>query len=190
MHDIEAYIAEATRVRRTIQIYSEFFDSQEPLDTLNNLSVEVTAVIRRSLHDEIIISLARLFDSDSYMFKKNKLEYLSQRNLSEKNITFIKPELKKLRDKTSELWNDISIKEYRNLKVAHNDKSTITGNTPAKHNISYDKAVELVDTSIILMIKLMASISGKANVEVWVNINDKKIGGGNIFISKLRAIQK
>ena len=189
MHDIQVYIAEAMRIRRTIQIYSEFFGSQKSLNILNNLSAEVTTVIRRSMHDEIIISLARLFDGKSYQFNNTNYEYLSQFNLIEKHKNSMTPALNKLREKTTELLTSISLKDYRNFKIAHNDKPTLTGDSPTvKHDISYEKITALIETSIKLMIGLMASINGKVTINIWADINDKNIGVGNAFIEKLSKI--
>lgn len=78
MEDLDRYIVELSRVRRAIQIYSELFDSSESVDVLSNFSGEVFGVIQRSMHDEIVMSLARLFDKEKYNDEK---EHLSQRNL-------------------------------------------------------------------------------------------------------------
>ena len=184
MHEIQSYIVEAMRVRRAIQVYSEFFDSEESIKALYHNSADVANVLRRSMHDEIIISLSRLFDSDKY---KN-YEYLSQRNLTEKHISAMNPSLINLREKTEELRKKISIKDYRDFNLAHNDKSSLVGDVEKiKHKVSFNDVVELVETSIRLMLGLMVSISGKESVDVWANLNDKYTDKGTAFINRLRV---
>ncbi|WP_238107833.1 hypothetical protein [Shewanella metallivivens] len=81
MDEFNRYLAEAIRVRRSIQVYRELFDSEESVNVLSSKSLEVSVIIKRALHDEILLSLARLFDSQGYNNNKELLEYLSQRNL-------------------------------------------------------------------------------------------------------------
>lgn len=184
MHEIQRYVSEAMRVRRVVQIYFELYESQESIDLLMSASTEVCVAIRRSMHDEILISLARLFDGEKY----NGYEYLSQRNLVNNHISSMNLELTELRNKTSSLWKEIAVKEYRDFKVAHNDKNTIMGlSQEIKHNISFEKVVQLLETSIILVLKLQSSITGKETIEVWSNLNDKCIGEGTKFVSKLKT---
>ena len=188
MEDINRYVSESMRVRRTIQVYSEFFDSREAIDILSEASIEVSAIIQRSLHDEIIISLARLFDTDSYTRSGITNEYLSQRNILEKYTDAITPEIQDLKDKTTKLRKEADIRNYRDLKIAHNIKDLMTGKMPnIKHNISFESAVNLVETSVSLMIKLMSSLSGNNQVSVYANIDEKYISKGKSFIDRLKT---
>jgi hypothetical protein len=188
MDDVKRYISEALRIRRTIQVFSEFFDSPDSVEILSNASLEVSFILKRSMHDELILSLSRLFDSESYKSQGSKFEYLSQRNLLEKYKDNINPEIQTLRDETAKLWNDSAIKYYRDFRVAHNDKALMIGQSQnIKHNVTFEVAATLVDTSICLMVKLQSSISGQNDVSLYQNIDEKYVGKGKAFLSKLKT---
>lgn len=184
MNEFNKYLTEAIRVRRTIQVYSEIFDSRDAIDTLSEKSIEFTSILKRSMHDEILISLARLFDTDGYDTKNGKLEYLSQRNLILANESLLNEELIGIRNKTTEIWALVKIKNYRDFKLAHNDKEQLLGSKKAaKHNVSFESAVELVETSIRLILGLMAA-SGHSSINS--NLNEKYEGVGAKFIASIQ----
>jgi hypothetical protein len=188
MDDIYRYISEALRIRRAIQVFSEFFENDTSIDALSKDPIEIGFMIQRSMHDEILISLTRLFDTDAYTRGKTTYEYLSQRNLLESYSSSITPEIAALREETAKLWADVSIRDYRDLRVAHNDKSILTGRSPPiKHNISFDSAKKLTETSMTLMIKLLASITGKSEIPLREKIDEHYVGKGKAFISRLRT---
>ncbi|MGB6137071.1 MAG: hypothetical protein WBG74_10865 [Shewanella sp.] len=184
MDEFNRYLAEAIRVRRSIQVYRELFDSEESVNVLSSKSLEVSVIIKRALHDEILLSLARLFDSEGYNNNKELLEYLSQRNLVLQHQDLLDDKLRGLRDKTSKIWRHISVKDYRNMKLAHNDKTTLfTGTTSIRHNVSFDSATELVDTSVKLILGLMVK-SGQCSVKV--NLNEVYESEGLKFIEAIK----
>ncbi|MGL6258563.1 hypothetical protein [Vibrio sp. WXL210] len=176
MDEFNRYLSEAIRIRRSIQVYSEIFDSREAIDTLSAKSLEFTTVIKRSMHDEILISLARLFDSDGYKLNGEILEYLSQRNLVLQHEQFLDDRLDKLRNKTADIWRDLRVKTYRDIKLAHNDKATLFNceQSPG-HNVTFESASELIDTSIALVVGLMAN-SGQLSVKSDLNNIYKNVG--------------
>lgn len=184
MDELNRYIAEAIRVRRTIQVYSELFDSREAIDVLSNKSLEFTAILKRSMHDEVLISLSRLFDTNGYKTQTELFEYLSQRNLVLKYESLLDENLKALRNKTTELWSDIEVKDYRDFKLAHNDKSLLCGlKESIGHNVSFGSAKELVETSIQLVLGIMTK-TGQTSISV--NLNEKYENIGRKFIESIK----
>ncbi|EOX4844335.1 hypothetical protein J4H13_22715 [Vibrio alginolyticus] len=180
MDEFNRYLSEAIRIRRSIQVYSEIFDSRDAIETLSDKSIEFTAIIKRSMHDEILMSLARLFDTDGYNHKGNVLEYLSQRNLVLEHEQFLDENLNKLRHKTADIWQSLSVKTYRDIKLAHNDKATLFNREHSiRHNVTFASAIELIDTSITLVVGLMArsgQVSVKPNLEdIYENVGSKFI---------------
>lgn len=76
------------------------------------------------------------------------------------------------------------MKDYRNMKLAHNDKTTLfTGTTSIRHNVSFDSATELVDTSVKLILGLMVK-SGQCSVKV--NLNEVYESEGLKFIEAIK----
>ena len=133
-------------------------------------------VIQRSMHDEILISLSRLFDTDGYENKRVSFEYLSQRNLVIKYENSLDESLKKLRNKTAKLWGNISIKDYRDCTLAHNDKDTICySDDLITHNFSFESAKDLIETSIDLVLGLKAKNS-QTNLSVILNNKYENVG--------------
>ncbi len=109
---------------------------------------------------------------------------MSQRNLVLKHEGLLDEQLGSLRDKTTEIWNHIRVKEYRNVKLAHNDKTTLfAGTTSIRHNASFDSATELVDTSIKLILGLMVK-SGQCSVKT--NLNEVYENVGLKFIEAIK----
>ncbi len=188
MDDIYRFIGEALRIRRTIQVFSELFESAESIDVLSKNSIEVAFILKRSMHDEILISLSRLYDSAFFKNGGVSIERLSQLNLLEKYSASVTAEISALRAETKRLWEEVSIKNYRDLRVAHNDKAILIGKSPPiKHNISFESAIMLSETSITLMIKLIVSISGNSQVPLQENIEEKYIGKGKAFVARFRT---
>lgn len=184
MDEFNRYLSEAIRVRRTIQVYSEIFDCRESIDILSSKSIEFGAILKRSMHDEILISLARLFDTDAYESKNERHEYLSQRNLVLKYEDSLDEKLQKLRNKTSQLWSEVSVKKYRDFKLAHNDKVSLCGQSETiKHDVTFDSAKELVETSINLVLGLMAK---NGITSVSSNLNYKYENVGSKFIESIK----
>lgn len=189
MEDIDRYIIEATRIRRVVVLYSEFFENESSVSVLSEKAGKAFSVIQRSMHDEILISLSRLFDTDCYETKSRKYEYLSQRNIVQKYQASLTENAKIHRDETTKLEEEINIQDYRDLKVAHNDKPTlVSSGSSVKHGISSSKVLDLLDHSIQLMLCLKSSLSNQAEVSVPVNLNNKFEGIGNELVAKLRKI--
>ncbi len=82
MDEFNRYLAEAIRVRRSIQVYCEMFDSEESVNILSSKSLEVSVIIKRAMHDEILLSLARLFDSEGYNNNKKITRVFVSKKLS------------------------------------------------------------------------------------------------------------
>jgi len=186
MDDINRYLAEAIRIRRTIQVYSELFNSKEATEVLTEKALQISSIFKRSMHDEILISFSRLFDSNGYKIKGETEEYLSQINIVSKHEEKLSENAKALRARTSELWSQMEVKNYRDLKIAHNNKAILTGKVESiSHNVSFDTAAELIDTSIQLMLELKSLLNEPS---ISVNLNEKYIGIGNEFIGLLKKI--
>ncbi len=188
MDELDRFIAEIVRIRRCVQVYIELFTEKKSIDVLANVSSEIFATIQRSMHDEILISVSRLYDGKGFQYKGQIKENLSQLNLVSQHEKIITGagDLKKLRGKTIDLFEKISIKDYRDKKVAHNNKDTLVGNNETvKHNIDSDSIISLLETSLSLIIGIKAELEQKKNVSVPVMINEKYEGKGRDLINKL-----
>ncbi len=189
MNDLDRYISEITRVRRIVQIYIELFSSSETVEILTEFSPIIFSVFQRSLHDEILMSLSRLFDSNGYGTNQGVQEYLSQKNLVDNNKGILTDKLKKLKEETTELLEHIDIKSYRHLKIAHNDKVTMLGeNSVIKHNIDSESIISLLEKSTELIIGINSEIQKSDTISIPVNFNEKYEGKGKDFISKIKKI--
>lgn len=189
MEDIDRYIIEATRIRRSVVLYSELFETESSVSVLSEQAGKAFSVIQRSMHDEILISLSRLFDTDCYETRNQKFAYLSQRNIVKKYQAYLTRNANIHRDETTKLKKEINIQDYRDLKVAHNDKPTlVSSNGSVKHGISSSKVLNLLDHSIQLMLCLKSSISNQTEVSVPIDLNNKLEGIGNELVAKLQKI--
>jgi|TARA_R110000851_G_scaffold269323_1_gene421998 hypothetical protein len=189
LNEIDRYISEAVRVRRAVQVYDELFCSKESVAALIDTAGEVFGVMQRALHDEILISFSRLFDSDGYKTKNGTQAYLSQLNIVKRHESLLTDDLKNLRERTTCLWKKLDLKKYRDLKVAHNDKAIFFGKSgPVKHGITSDLAKELLDVSIRLMISLKREITRSEKVALPVNPQEAYQGKGLDLIGKLKGI--
>ncbi len=189
MEDIDSYTIEATRIRRSVVLYSELFEKESSVSVLSEQAGKAFSVIQRSMHDEILISLSRLFDTDCYKTKNQKYEYLSQRNIVKKYKASLTDKANIHRDETTKLKQEINIQDYRDLKVAHNDKPTlVSSSSSVKHGISSNKVLDLLDHSIQLMLCLKSSLSNQTEVSIPVDLNNKLEGVGNELVAKLRKI--
>ncbi len=189
MEDIDRYIIEVIRVRRSVVLYSELFEHLSSVSVLSDKAGKAFSVIQRSMHDEILISLSRLFDTDCYEKIKQKFEYLSQRNIVQKYQASLTDKAKAHRDQTTGLKQEIDIQDYRNLKVAHNDKPIlVSSDSSVKHGISSTKVLDLLDHSVQLMLCLKSSIANQTEVSVPVDLDNKLVGVGNELVAKLRKI--
>lgn len=188
--DIDRYIAEAMRVRRAVQVYDELYCTQNSVDTFQINADVVFGVIQRALHDEIVISTSRLFDSLGYRTKDGRREdYLSQFNIVSANEGLLTVKENMLRKRTAALWEELAIEKYRNLKVAHNDKDNlVSGDKLLKHGITSEKIKELLDVSIQLMLGIKCQITGSDKVSFPVNVTDKYEGYALDLLARLRKI--
>lgn len=175
--EIDRYIEEAIRVRRAIQVYDELYCSDESVEILLEKAGRVFGVLQRALHDEIVISLSRLFDSQGYKTKDGREDYLSQFNIIKANESFLTKNEEELRDRTKDLRAEINIKNYRDLKIAHNQKeSMIAHDKTVEHSLTSEKVKELIDTSIQLMVSIKFQITGSERVSLPINLADKYEG--------------
>jgi hypothetical protein len=185
MDELDRYIAEALRVRQNIQIYIELFTEQKSIDVLNNFSKNIFSTFKRAMHDEIILSISRLFDTEKY---KN-YERLSHSNLTKKYQKYFTERLIKLKDEVDTLLNQIDIRDYRNAKGAHNDKLVLTfAVDDVKHNIDSKSIVDLVEKSIKLMIGIKCETQKNTEISLPVNPDNIYVGEGFRFIEKLKTL--
>lgn len=167
-----------------MQVYHELYESQESVDQLNRRFGDLFSVFQKSLHDEILLSLRRLFDSAKY--HGDDSEYLSQRNLVEKYESHLSHDLVSLRQETSDLRKELNFKEYSDLKVAHNLKEQLVSpGTSVKHNLNYDKLTTLLEKSVSLICGIKASVLSTEEVAVPVDFNEKFEGKGAEFLEYL-----
>ncbi|NRF17538.1 hypothetical protein [Vibrio coralliilyticus] len=187
MEDLDRYIIEATRVRRAIVVYSEMFGTAESVRVLNKSAGEAFSIIQRAMHDEIVISLSRLFDSRGYEHRGEVLEYLSQYNIVSKYEAHLNERGKRLRRLTGKIINRLAFKPYRSLKIAHNDKALFLGHTPKiKHNITSYRVLLLIDLSISIVVSIKASVLNTSTVSLPVNLSNKYVGIGSGVVNRMK----
>lgn len=185
--DIDRFIIEAMRVRRSVQVYDDLYCSQIAIKVLRSKAEDVFSIFQRALHDEILLSLSRLFDSTGYKTKNGMEPYLSQYYIVQANQSVLTKHCQDLRARTSQLLQDIDINNYRDLKVAHNDKTTLNDtNNQLKHNISSEKVKELLDVSMQLMVSIKCELSESPSVSLPVNLGEKYEGRALDFLRLLQ----
>ncbi|MGL6403983.1 hypothetical protein ACSZM0_09575 [Aeromonas hydrophila] len=74
MTDLDRFIIELDRVKTLVHFYDELYGSDETINVLNKLSPQGIQIIQRSLHDDILMSIARvLYDGQCYKYKKSNM---------------------------------------------------------------------------------------------------------------------
>lgn len=190
MNELDRYISEITRVQEYIYIYDEMFCSLQSRQVLQRLSPSVFVVFQKSLNSEILLSIARLFDSDGYKCGKGNIEYLSQRNLAEKYKKYIDEKAKEHREKTSSIWKELNIKNYRDIVLAHNDKASMLGDKEIpKHGVETDDIKKLLEASSNFIFEIRKSLAFE-NDETSLPImpNGHRGGDGYKLIRELEKI--
>ncbi|GAB2873865.1 hypothetical protein ACCI51_06200 [Microbulbifer echini] len=177
MSDLDWFVYETTRIRRVVQTYLELFIDKHSVETLTNTASEVFAIIQRSMHDEILISLSRLYEGK---------EQLSQYSLVSKYKEVLTDSLEELKLQTGELFEKLDLKDYRNSKVAHNSREVYPFNGKIiKHSIDSEILISLLETSQKLIIGIKLEL-GKNSLPVM--INEKYEGKGSKLVQKLCEI--
>lgn len=190
--ELKRFVVECMRIRRTLQVYKEFFETHETASILQNADEEVAFIIKRAMHDEIIISISRLYDGYGYKTKEACFEYLSQINLIGtllKKYNIQSKEISPLRARTKQLLDEIDIKSYRDRVIAHNDKEILMGEDSVKHKAKFQKLIDLIETSTHLAIELQANLQNNDQVEFWQwqDPKDKFIGKGSRFLERIKS---
>ncbi|HAU4889824.1 AbiU2 domain-containing protein [Aeromonas hydrophila] len=145
MTDLDKFIIEVDRVIALVHFYDELYGSDETINVLNNLSPQGIQIIQRSLHDDIIMSIERLFDGNGYEQGGAKFEYLSLYNIVNSYQRFWDEDTNQQREKIGSIKNSMNIKNYRNLVLAHADKSVYVGSDQhPKHRMSTALLIELL----------------------------------------------
>lgn len=177
MNEIDWFIYEITRLRRSVQVYTELFTEKVPVEVLTSVSSEVFAIMQRAMHDEILISVTRLYGG-----KDN----LSQFYIVSKHKSLLTDELAQLRNQTGELFKRLDIKDYRDTKIAHNDRTIHPfGGEIVKHNIDSHTLISLLETSLKLIIDIKLLLG---NNSLPVRVNEKYERKGKELIEKLSKI--
>ncbi|WP_444927159.1 hypothetical protein ACJJI4_04100 [Microbulbifer sp. TRSA002] len=205
MKEIDRYIIEAMRIRRNVVVYSELFGSLESVKQLAKVSSRAFSVIQRSMHDEVVISLSRIFDKKYYKQEvagettgdkeEVRIYCLSQRRVVSKYLKLAtlskedKREVEVLKVKTRDLVSRLNFKRYRGDIVAHNNESVLLGEAyPTKHNLETASILELIDSSLQLMFLLKRLLTGSTKVSSPVNLLEKWEGVGADLLMQLRKI--
>ncbi len=188
--ELKRFVVECVRIRRTLQVYREFFESNDSANILLNAQEDVAFIIKRAMHDEIIISISRLYDGYGYKTKAASFEYLSQINLIGtllKKYNIPSKEMSPLRTKAKQILDEIDIKSYRDRVIAHNDKEILMGEDSVKHKATFQKLIDLTETSTLLAIKPQSILQKNEQVEFWQDPNDKFIGKGKRFLERIKS---
>lgn len=192
MLDIDRFIFELDRLITTVHFYDEVYCNEDGVNAISSLSLEATKIIQRSIHNDIVISTARLvFDGKDFKSHEGARENLSQYNLACNYKEHIDNELEKHRSKITTLKNKINIKSYRDLVIAHNDKPTITEQTPdPKHKIDTKTLLNLLGESRSLMLGIRLKVA-KKNEETYIPVTDGRLnrcGVGREFVRRIKKI--
>ncbi|HDU8492136.1 hypothetical protein [Aeromonas hydrophila] len=192
MTDLDRFIIELDRVKTLVHFYDELYGSDETINVLNKLSPQGIQIIQRSLHDDILMSIARLlYDGQCYKYKKIKYEYFSLCNLVNSYAHLLDDELNIHRDVIREIKESINIEDYRNLVLAHADKSVYVGReTHPKHGLSSATLIELLTETRQLAFGIRYKLMLQ-NGENTLPVSDGRVyrnGIGANMIRKLKAL--
>ncbi|MDO9620270.1 MAG: hypothetical protein Q7J43_21605 [Pseudomonas sp.] len=192
MLDIDRFIFELDRLITAVHFYDEVYCNEDGVNAISSLSLEAAKIIQRSIHNDIVLSTARLvFDGKDFNSSEGARENLSQYNLACNYKEHIDPELEKHRTTIAALKNKVDIKSYRDLVIAHNDKPTITGQMPTpKHKIDTKTLLNLLDESRSLMFGIRLKVA-KNNEETYLPVTDGKVkrcGVGREFVRRIKKI--
>jgi cobyric acid synthase len=95
-----------------------------------------------------------------------------------------------LREKTTEIWINLKIRDYRNTVLAHNDRSTLISESKVpKHFVTTPAVLELLDASRSYIAGIIINVcGGRQSVSISVNPKLNGQGDGERFVNKLRQI--
>lgn len=192
MLDLDRFIVELDRLITTVHFYDEVYCNEEGIKAISGLSLEAAKIIQLSVHNDIILSTARLlFDGKGYELSGTRYEYLSQYKLVSTYQEYVDHELQEHRNKVLKLKQRINVKDYRDLVIAHNDKATITGQNPRpKHQIETQTLLDLLRESRSLLFRIRLKVA-KENGEISLPINDGNVHGcgvGRKFVRQIKQI--
>ncbi|QFS87420.1 MULTISPECIES: hypothetical protein [unclassified Marinobacter] len=192
MLDLDRFIVELDRLITTVHFYDEVYCNNEGVNAISSLSLEAAKIIQLSVHNDIVLSTARLlFDGKGFESSGTTYENLSLYNLVCNYEEHIDQELHEQRNKISQLKQKINVKEYRNLVIAHNNKATITGQNPApKHQIGTEILLDLLRESRSLLFGIRLKVA-KENGETSLPVTDGNVhrcGVGRKFVQRIKKI--
>lgn len=194
MLDLDRFIVELDRLTTAVYFYDEIYGEQETIKILSGLSTEATRIIQRSLHNDIVMSLARLlYDGEHYKTSEATHEYLSQYNLAKKYAGYIDQELRSNRDEIAAIKKSLNVKDYRDLVLAHNDKATLTGESDhPKHKLETEVLLRILRLSRALFFGVRLKLA-KERGEQSLPITDGNVyrnGVGTNFLKNIENITR
>jgi hypothetical protein len=194
MLDLDRFILELDRLTTAVYFYDEIFGEQETLKIFAGLSSEATRIIQRSLHNDIVMTLARLlFDSEHYKTSEVTYEYLSLYNLARKYSSYIDQELQSHRDEIAKIKRSLKVKDYRDLVLAHNDKATLTGiNVHPMHNLETEVLLRILWLSRALIFGVRLKLAEEQG-EQTLPVTDGQVhrnGVGTNFLQNIQNITR
>lgn len=82
MLDLDRFIVELDRLITTVHFYDEVYCNNEGVNAISSLSLEAAKIIQLSVHNDIVLSTARLlFDGKGFESSGTTYENLSLYNL-------------------------------------------------------------------------------------------------------------
>jgi hypothetical protein len=194
MLDLDRFIIELDRLTTAVYFYDEIYGEEDTIRTLSALSSQAAGIIQHSLHNDIVMSLARLlFDGEAYKVSGNTYEYLSQYNLAKKYESYIDSDLQLHRDEIAKIKESINVKDYRNLILAHNDKATLTGQQDhPKHNLETTVLLKMLKESRLLFFGIRLKVAkdqGETSLPV-TDCNVYRNGVGANFLKNIKNITR
>ena len=190
MDELDRYLYEINRIQKNVNLYHDLFCEDENRQTLNKFNDHIFSVFQRSLNTEIILSVAKAFDTDGYEYRNEKHEYLSQYNLVKKYESHLNAVLIKLRNKTIDIRGKLDIKSYRDFFLTHNNKLVMLGKLePPKHLIETDILLELLQASYDLIYELrLVSFGIEPKDTVTRPVKYTSVNSSEYFINQLQNI--
>ena len=194
MLDLDRFIVELDRLITTAHFYDEVYCDDEAIKIISRLSNHAARIIQLSIHNDIIMSVARLlYDGNGYKSSGDTYEYLSQYNLAKKYEVHIDLELQGHRDRIGAIKGSLNIKDYRDLVLAHNDKATFTGESEfPKHKMEISDLLTMLKESRALFFGIRIKIAHEQDEEsIPVSgCNVHRNGVGYNFIRKIKNMTR
>ncbi|MNM32411.1 hypothetical protein D3C81_430030 [compost metagenome] len=165
--ELSKYNSYITDIRREVQLYEQIYCTEESLATINANLMDVFKIVQKSMFLSILTRVSAVFDSKAYKKDAN----LSLDYFEDKYRGFATEKLLSDFEEIKARYEALNIKAFRNKLIAHNDLSTILGNSSIAHSIGNGDVMQLLDDARKFCIELCHCLPGGMQtilkVEPW-----------------------